>query len=412
MNSELRVIGLMFFVLLLAACSKDGDSPENTQPVINVYVYSPEHPMITRGDIGNVAAIDNTLNESLIKTLQIWVFEHGTENLVSYYSPETVRNLNEEKSVTYQLNVSEAFAKAKPKPTVDVYVVANAASCGLSLPQTICRDRLEDLDKADLEHAMIKKSGTIDYFGLEDLTKKVPEDGQGNPIGLPMSGVLRDVAVTGSAPVFKISSVKLTRAVSKLRFIFSRDDAKEIKINSIKLGGERTGGEKILTIATEEYLFLPIDNSLYHVGSSYADSETEFLSSSIESICKNNDPIKYTYQSGQNAQDYENLIAEALSKETPELTQVGPFYLRETDKKLAGTIRYQVEKTRSQQGQVTEWDTEKVATFEMKTAGDFSRNHTWIVYAYYGVDGMKVESVYSQDWNEVTTKDVHNWYNW
>lgn len=404
MNSELRVIGLMFIVLLLAACSKDGDSPENTQPVINVYVYSPEHPMITRGDIGNVAAIDNTLNESLIKTLQIWVFEHGTENLVSYYKPETVNNLNDNKGVTYQLNVSEAFAKAKPKPTVDVYVVANAASCGLSLPQTICRDRLEDLDKADLEHAMIKKSGTIDYFGLEDLTKKVPEDGQGNPIGLPMSGVLRDVAVTGSAPVFKISSVKLKRTVSKLRFIFSRDEGEKVIITGIKLGVDLEN-HTIPLIPTAEYLFTNANNGLYNISDTYvtpADGGTELLPSAspLSDIKSNEDPLKYTYQPGQDAQDYEDLIANGISEN--KLSGVGPYYLRETDKKLSGVITYQI-------GDNT---TDKKAKFEMKNAGDFSRNHTWIVYAYYGVDGMKVESVFSQEWNEVKTEDVHNWYNW
>ena len=97
MMSELRVIGLMFFVLLLAACSKNEDSPEEIQPVINVYVYSPDHPVVTRGDIGNVDPIEK---ESLINSLQIWVFEHGTENLVSYYQPETVSNLNDDKGVT------------------------------------------------------------------------------------------------------------------------------------------------------------------------------------------------------------------------------------------------------------------------------------------------------------------------
>ena len=129
-KSELRIIGLMFFVLLLAACSKDGDSPD-MEPVLNVYVYSPEHPMITRGDVGNVAPIND---EGTIKTLQIWVFEHGTGNLVSYYSPTSVDNLKSAKGVTYQLNVSDAFAKAKPKPNVDVYVVANVktGNCGLS----------------------------------------------------------------------------------------------------------------------------------------------------------------------------------------------------------------------------------------------------------------------------------------
>ena len=47
----------------------------------------------------------------------------------------------------------------------------------------------------------------------------------------------------------------------------------------------------------------------------------------------------------------------------------------------------------------------------MKAAGDFSRNHTWIIYAYYGVDGMKVVTVYSQNWTEVSSEshDVYNW---
>ena len=391
MKSELRVIGLMFFVLLLAACSKDGDSPEDTQPVINVYVYSPDHPTITRGDIGNVAPIDNTLNESLITSLQIWVFEHGTETLVSYYTPTSVDNLKNAKGVTYQLKVSDAFANAKPKPNVDVYVVANVKSvnCGLTLGDQTTR--------ATLEGAQIGS----DYFGLDPLTGTVPTD------GLPMSGVLRDVAVTGSAPVFEISSVKLTRAVSKLRFIFSKDNVETpVKITGIKLGVDLENNP-ISLIPKVEFLFLKADHSLYNISGSYvtpAVGGTELLpdasSLKTDGIKSNEDPLKYTYQSGQDAQDYEDLIAAGVS--AGKLSNVGPYYLRETDKKLSGVITYLI-------GDDT---TDKKAKFEMKTAGDFSRNHTWIVYAYYGVDGMKVESVYSQEWNEVKTEDVHNWHNW
>lgn len=383
-KSELRIIGLMFFVLLLAACSKDGDSPD-MQPVLNVYVYSPEHPMITRGDVGNVAPIND---EGTIKTLQIWVFEHGTGNLVSYYSPTSVDNLKSAKGVTYQLNVSDAFAKAKPKPNVDVYVVANvkADNCGLSYDKNTTR--------AILEGAQIGS----DYFGLTSLQNSVPA------AGLPMSGVLRDVAVTGSAPVFQISSVKLTRAVSKLRFIFSRDVGDPVKITGIKLGVDLEGNQ-IPLIPTAEYLFLKADHSLYNISDTYvtpADGGTELLPSDspLSDIKSNEDPLKYTYQPGQDAQDYEDLIANGISEN--KLSGVGPYYLRETDKKLSGVITYQI-------GRST---TDRKARFEMKTEGDFSRNHTWIVYAYYGVDGMKVVSVYSQEWNEVKTEDVHNWYNW
>ena len=377
----------MFFVLLLAACSKNEESPEEIQPVINVYVYSPDHPVVTRGDIGNVDPIEK---ESLINSLQIWVFEHGTENLVSYYQPETVSNLNDDKGVTYQLNVSEAFAKADPKPTVDVYVVANVKSenCGLS-----CDDKTT---RATLEGAKIGSS----YFGLSSLVAEVPD------AGLPMSGVLRDVAVSGSAPVFKISSVKLTRAVSKLRFIFSRDKSGEVvKISSITLGAELSPENQetqIPQIPTEEYLFLKADNSLYHIGSTYENGGTELLPSDSplrNDIKSNDDPLKYTYQSGQNAQDYENLIAAGVRDE--KLSGVGPYYLRETDKQLSGVISYK---------KGTSEDVYK-AEFKMKAAGDFSRNHTWIIYAYYGVDGMKVVTVYSQNWTEVSSEshDVYNW---
>lgn len=384
MKSELRIIGLMFFVLLLAACSKNEDSPEDMQPVINVYVYSPDHPTITRGDVGNVAPINN---EGTINTLQIWVFEHGTENLVSYYSPTSVDNLKNAKGVTYQLNVDDAFANAKPKPNVDVYVVANVKSenCGLSFNNETKRETLETAQIGS------------EHFGLTSLQNSVPA------AGLPMSGVLRDVAVTGSAPVFEISSVKLARAVSKLRFIFSKDNVETpVKITGIKLGVDLEDN-LIPLIPTAEFLFLKADHSLYNIVGSYPDDYeaggTSLFTGEL-AIASNEDPLKYTYQSGQDAQDYEDLIAAGVK--AGKLSDVGPYYLRETDKQLSGVITYQI----------GDDETVKKAKFEMKTAGDFSRNHTWIVYAYYGVDGMKVESVYSQEWNEVKTEDVHNWHNW
>lgn len=393
----MRIIALMFFVLLLTGCSKNEDSPEETQPVINVYVYSPDHPIATRGDVGNVNPIDNTINESLITSLQIWVFEHNTNTLVSYYKPKTVRNLNDDKGVTYQLNVSKDFAKAKPKPNVDVYVVANAASCGLT-ELTGYNPKATDDDTQNFRTIL---EGTLiegDHFGLTSpLTDKVPD------AGLPMSGVLRDVAVTGSAPVFKISSVKLTRAVSKLRFIFSKDNANTlVKITGIKLGVELGSNDEETPksqIPEKEYLFLKADNSLYHIGETYEAGGTPLFTGEL-AIKSNEDPLKYTYQPGQNAQDYETLIATGLSEN--KLSGVGPYYLRETDKKLCGVITYKKGTS----------DEVFKAPFEMKDAGDFSRNHTWIVYAYYGEDGMQVITVYSQDWNEMFTTQPHNVYNW
>ena len=383
-------------MLLLIACSGDGDSSETKQPaVINVYVFAPDKPIITRGDIGEVDPIDNSINESKITSLQIWVFEHNTENLISYYTPESVSNLNNDAGATYQLSTSNAFTDAETKPKVDVYVVANvtSANSGISLDERTTRTALEA--------ALI--SG--DYFGLNTLTKKVPE------AGLPMSGVLRGVSVTGSAPVYKISNVTLTRAVSKIRFVFSREkvepetDANKVKINSIQLGAGM--------IPTQEYLFLETgeDAPAYHVGSYGTNDATEFLATPLEDIAQNADPMAYSYQAGLDAQVYENLINSGLTKTVkndqnedvpaPELTQVGPFYLRESGKLLTGSITFQ----RGEDG-----TTAKPVTFKMHQAGDFSRNHTWIVYAYYSASGLVAVTVVVKDWNDVQQSyEVFNW---
>lgn len=396
----IRDIGWMLIMLLLIACSGDSGSTDAKQPaVINVYVFAPDKPIITRGDIGEVDPINNDESESKITTLQIWVFEHNTENLISYYSPESVTNLNNDAGATYQLSTSNAFTDAETKPKVDVYVVANvtSANSGISLDERTTRTALEA--------ALI--SG--DYFGLNTLTKKVPD------AGLPMSGVLRGVSVTGSAPVYKISNVTLTRTVSKIRFVFSREkvepetDANKVKINSIKLGAEM--------IPTQEYLFLETGENApaFHVGSYGTNDAKEFLRivenqvQALPDIAQNEDPMAYSYQAGQDAQEYENLIEEGLNKKVtvggvetpaPELTQVGPFYLRESGKQLKGTITFQK----------NDASDAKTVPFAMHQAGDFSRNHTWIVYAYYSASGLVAVTVVVKDWNDVQQSyEVYNW---
>ena len=402
----------MLVVLLLTACSSESDTTETKQPpVINIYVFAPDKPMITRGDIGDVNPIDNTINESIITKLQIWVFDNESGDLVAYYSPESVEDLNGTNSngeAHYQLSVSEAFAQKaqtaqtnnSPLPSVDAYVVANSSSFGMTFSEATSR--------ADLEAAMIKKSETNDYFGLEPLTATVPQDEDGNSIGLPMSGVLRNVTVQGSSPVYRLQNVKLTRAVSKIRFVFCREKPEEnqedipVKIKSIKLNESM--------IPKEEYLFLKTGDDAKP--SFETNDAREFLPVNsnnevqiLNDIPKNDDPLLYVYQA-QSAQDYEDLIAAALNNKEedgitpkPLLKQVGPFYLRESDKQLEGVITYQ-------KGE----ETENTATFKMKTAGDFSRNHTWTVYAYYSKSGLVAVTVAVKNWdNTDRSHDVYNW---
>jgi hypothetical protein len=112
-----------------------------------------------------------------------------------------------------------------------------------------------------------------------------------------------------------------------------------------------------------------------------------------DKVVEVDDPTIYIY-GGQEAQVYEDLIDQS------EITKIGPFYLRESDKKLSGTITYQLGDNAEQQG-----------TFEMEAAGDFRRNHTWIVYAYHAGGGfLQMNAIYVKEW---TTKEKnHEVYNW
>jgi hypothetical protein len=373
----------MLIVLLFSACSGDSESSETKQPtVISVYVFSPNNPIITRADVGPVAPIENPENENegKITKLQIWVFNHDTGEKIAYYSPESVANLNGTSATgaTYQLSVSEEFAQASTKPQVDVYVIANVTqdNCGMSF--------VEGTPRETLEAALIQGN----YFGLTNLTDRVPAD------GLPMSGVQRDVTVSGSSPVYRLpENVVLTRAVSKIRFVFCREasegnsaDNKKVQIQSVILNK--------WMIPVKESLFLGAASNVYETVN---DDSKEFVDEVLADIPTSENPLQYVYQS-QSAQEYENLIATGVAAE--ELKQLGPYYLRESDKLLKGTITYQ-----------KEGEEAKTTEYKMAAAGDFSRNHTWIVYAYYSKSGLVAVTVVVKNWDDPTEKS-HEVYNW
>jgi len=373
--------------VLFSACSSSGadEGVTHQQAQLAIYVYAPEqasakkHAAPTRGDVGEVDPIDNTINEGTIKSMQLWVYESETGNYVGYFRTDDVAALNEGQGTTYQIPVTDAFAAAKPD--VNVYVMANvtSANCGVG---TLNK---ETTRAALLEGAKIT-GGLSGHFGLEQNTRTVPDD------GLPFAGKLTTQPVVGDAPTLRVGSlsqvatVQLTRAVSKLRFVFAKTAGEAIvKIKNIKMN--------VGMIPDVEYLFKTPESMDYNT------VEADLLSNAINDIAETADPTLFIY-TNQTAQAYENLINEAASKATPEVTVYGPIYLRESDKQLAGTITYTIGEGADQ-----------TANFAMQQAGDFSRNHTWIVYAYYGGSGnLQVQSIYVKDWS---TKDLnHQVYNW
>ena len=376
---------LMLLLLLFTACSKSSDGgdepePDKKKPVLKVYVFAPDRPVVTRADGGDV---DATAEENEIHSLHVWVFEHASGNPVGHVALTNVA-LSEAGSEV-SMDISDDFAENKPN--VDVYVAANVTSSnsGLSLDAYT--------DRATLDGALIKSG----YFGVSPLITSVPGD------GLPMSGVLKDQMVSGSSPVLRVgpesgglSNVRLVRAVSKIRFVFSKSskNTDNLKVNSIKLDTD--------VLPNEEYLFLdgayPTNRYKVKTTGDYV-TQTELISNIDGTTIKVNDsPAAYSYdEATMTSQDYEDKINNGIKEE--KLSELGHYYLRESDKKVTGKVTYTI------------GTTEKTVTFQTEAAGDFSRNHTWIVYGYFVSSGnLLVSMVEIKNWMNIDTpQEVYNW---
>ena len=115
-------------LMVLTACSSSDDKAGQQPTMLTIYVYSPEHPMLTRSDVGPVNA---TEAENKVTSLQIWVYD-GVGNRVGYLNTKETATLNAGEGAVYQIPVPDDFAKNKPN--LDVYVMANVTSetCGIT----------------------------------------------------------------------------------------------------------------------------------------------------------------------------------------------------------------------------------------------------------------------------------------
>ena len=400
MRSEKRHIGwllssMLMLLLLLTACSSSSTDNETekpkVKPVLKIYLFAPESPIITRANTGSVDALEA---EKEIHTIDVWVFEHEEpHNKVSYIHLNDV-SFSGQKEIA--MDISDDFANLPKKPNVDIYVAVNKESCGLG--ETLG----ENTTLAQLKEAYIGQ----EYFGVSTPQSEVPAT------GLPMSGLLENQIISGIPPVYTAmaQNVKLVRAVSKVRFLFSKssEGAPTITNLSISLNED--------VLPQEEYLFLEgvyptykshvksTGNNDYEPASTLVQG-TENVEPTINS-CAN--PAGYVYTS-ETGQAYETKINIGLTDpdgegpETPDLSQLGRFYFRESHRQLSGTISYTVGESSNTEN--------KSKSFTMAGAGDFTRNHTWIVYGYFlGSGDLKLNVVDIKDWSvDSENPNVYNW---
>ncbi len=396
-NSWMNWLLMPLLLLCLSACSSaddnnvaTGQTEDTSKTKLYIYVYAPQEAQSSRAYDGDV---DPITNETAVYSLQIWVFGHTSHKLLGHYASSQPSSLSTaEPYEVIQMAIDETYAKteAGSREHVDVYVAANIkdSNCNVTLG--------ENITQAQLEAALLQKT-TVDPFGMTSPVSVVPTN-----VGLPMTGVLRDQPVTGTAPVLRldnagqVAKVQLIRTISKLRFAFSRETGGEtLTINSIKLNTE------MLPIA--EYLFMadgaPYNRQRCHIktDSGYDATTPNLLSAPLTEIADNADPTIYSWGYDEATPEvYEARIETAAA--SGNLTQ-RYFYLRESDKLITGEIKYKIGD-----------DEEQTTTFTMVDAGGFSRNHVWTIYSYLAESKLKVIVAEVAPWRQ--TEQSYEFYNW
>lgn len=363
-----------FLLLSAVSCRRAAHPREDAQLMVSLYIPG---AVMTRAETGMVNPLRDELS---ITSLQIWAFLSESGELISYkyFSPGLNNTGMPNSSITrFGLPLSdEMFALLSgSRPKVDVYAVANAASAVSPVPESkTSRDELDNL--------VITEIG-----GNWPLTRAVPD------AGLPMSGVLKGADVTGGYPVLNISTLKLTRAVSKIRFVFCQQGTPATETTAAEKANDACEIVKITfdggsdcQISTTERLFttqsLDLGDTPEYVSLSSEISGSggnTLIPNSILSIVEDPESLFFrsTGNETESAEHYENRLDAVISQ----YSQVGPIYFRETDKTISGQIFYRVES----KGELLS------ARFSMLENDVFSRNHTWIVYACFVEETMKLE---------------------
>ena len=389
-------------LMALPAVSCRQSIPEEDTAELSVSIYIPDL-VATKAETGSVGAI---ASEKVFSSLQLWVFLHGGANdgqLVGYKgftaAQLTDTGLPHSAITRFAMPLSrEMFNTLSQDGTrVDVYALANAADAA-SLG--------EGTSRSDLEALVLSGSA----FGVSPLTMAVPAT------GIPMSGVLKEAQVTGGYPVLNISTVNLTRAVSKIRFVFSQQGTpasgtdpavprnSACVVKSISFGGTATGhdcqiaaSEKLFTTqkyGTSDNLF-DIDGYTPLAATIAGNGGAPLMSNADITICADPEKLLFrgTGHETETAREYESRLDSVIVASS----QSGPIYIRETDKVISGTITYNT------------GDEDLTATFTMPSDNVLSRNHSWILYAYFAEATRTLQfKIVVLPWDKTTYTQDHS----
>jgi len=372
MRRYVHIFLLVLTAALVVGCQREPYITQST-PVLTLTLQVPSPTMVK-------ATVPASEAETAIHDLKIWVFRSDNHELVTHLEL-TAGEFPQPGSVKrYSLPVSWEFAQANVRPMVDVYVLANSASIGQeSLYAGEPSETKAVSSWSDVSGA------TFSNFAPSEKIVSISEEN-----GLPMSGVAKELTISGEAPTLSISTVSLERCVSKIRFLFSQ--IKTVSAENPSILEETVSVERIeldgSTVPTSESVFAL---SAPHVSDTYGTGTVDFLGNTPLVAGVSETPEAYSYPAGQSTPAaYEQVVSEALA--AGEIAGAGGFYIRESDRKISGVIHYKVTNKNGESRPGT-------VPFTLPDA-NFPRNHTWTVYGYYVTNRSLQLSVSVLPWDK------------
>lgn len=386
----------LLLTLILTSCMSDGytdtaagksDTYINlnvSTPTAQARANAPAKPAGTSGTLGQNETNPSPDTEAKITSIRVWAFKSGSDKATATpigFKSET--NLSAQGSHNVSMMITRKNAETLGK--IDLYILLNAESVGVLDGKDCIK-----MTRAELEKLVIKNQ-----FGIAEGTAQTTAVPQA---GLPISRVIKELDVThnikdnATEAAQHSINIPLIRAVSKLHFFFTRKNVKD------------TEGVEVTKIEVNENV-IPTQSSVFPTATTDANKKTEGLTENLTSLTYLNqkmtfgsvatgnikpvtDPTRYIRKPGQTADDYITKLREAT-------TECHLSYLRETGKKLTGTIHFKLNKSGA----------EKQATFSISNA---YRNHEMVVYGYFLGDQESTLTLkyYVANWNDKGTTNI------
>ena len=381
-----RTLLLALVGVMLTACYSYDNEPVPSEPLntVNINIYVPKPTAVTRADEGHTPATD--AEQKLHKTY-IWVYENvgGNDGLPVGFLSTDLSEVQPDNEGKYTVQVKLRPSTILNKRRVDVFVVGNVDAISSAAVNNVSLSSIENkfsITRAQLLNTFFGKVGTTDDFGV---TTPV---GPGNisEKGLPMSEYILDQNIyTNNGEISSTGvSLELKRAVSKIRFVFSRvTDFDGVYVSGITINGN--------VIPTSEYAFpahtAPAGSTIERTPNLPANvtyeptALTNTTTLPTNAIFEDDFPESFIF-GAKGTETGDNYILRINQAMTTKLTDsevlataqnYGVTYLRESDKQITGKVFYRFPGDTS----------DREAPFEMAEENDFTRNHYYVVYGYF-----------------------------